>query len=106
MCGDFFFIHGEMRRIAGIERALASRADQRVLIGFGHVERVDEYRMSRRVLMTEASGGRIRGRPRLVWMDGATCESGLGQQRNDGGGCASMSERSERVESPGRYVTE
>ena len=34
------------------------------------------------------------------------CEGGLGQQSNDGGGCASMRERSERVESPGTYVTE
>ena len=33
-------------------------------------------------------------------------ESGLRQQRNDGGGCASMRVRSERVESPGTYVTE
>ena len=33
-------------------------------------ERRDEYRMARRVLMTEASGGRVRGRPRLGWMDG------------------------------------
>ena len=33
-------------------------------------------------------------------------EGGLGQQRNDGGGCATMRERSERVESPGTYVTE
>ena len=32
------------------------------------------------------------------------CEVGLGQQRNDGGGCASMRERSKRVESPGTYV--
>ena len=31
---------------------------------------------------------------------------GLGQQRNDGGGSVSMRERSERVESPGTYVTE
>ena len=30
----------------------------------------------------------------------------LRQQRNDGGGCAIMHERSERVESPGTYVTE
>ena len=30
----------------------------------------------------------------------------LGQQRNDGGGCSSMRERSERVENPGTYVTE
>ena len=35
-----------------------------------HVERMDEYRMARRVLMAEVSGGRVRGRPRLGWMDG------------------------------------
>ena len=33
-------------------------------------ERTDEYRMARRVLMAEVSGGRVRGRPRLGWMDG------------------------------------
>ena len=47
-----------------------SRADQRVLRWFGHVERMDEYRMARRVLMAEVSGGWVRGRQRLVWMDG------------------------------------
>ena len=31
---------------------------------------MDEYRMARRVLIAEASGGRVRGRPRLGWMDG------------------------------------
>ena len=36
----------------------------------GHVERMDEYRMARRVLMAEVSGGRVRGRPRLGFMDG------------------------------------
>ena len=41
----------EVRRRAGIERALVSRADQRVLRWFGHVERMDEYRIARRVLM-------------------------------------------------------
>ena len=35
-----------------------------------HVERMNDYRMARRVLMAEVSGGRIRGRPRLGWMDG------------------------------------
>ena len=60
----------EARRRAGIERELASRADLRVLRWFGHVERMDEYRMARRVLMAEVSGGWERGRPRLGWMDG------------------------------------
>ena len=54
-----------MRKRAGIERELASRADQRVFRWFGHVERMDEYRMARRVLMAEISGERVRGRPRL-----------------------------------------
>ena len=40
-----------------------------------------------------------------VRLDG-WCECGLGQQRNDGDGWASMHERSERVESPGAEVTE
>ena len=60
----------EVRRRAGIERELASRADQRVLRWFGHVERMDNYRMARRVLMAEVSGGWVRGRLRLGWMDG------------------------------------
>ena len=55
---------------AGIERELASRADQRVLRCFGHVERMDEYRLATRFFMAEGSEGRVRGRPRLGWMDG------------------------------------
>ena len=66
----------EVRRRAGIERELASRADQRVLRWFGHVERMDEYRIARRMLMAEVSGGRVRGRPRLGWMDGVKEELG------------------------------
>ena len=65
----------EVRRRAGIERELASRADQRVLRWFGHVERMDDYRMARSMLMAEVSGGRVR-------LDG-WCEGGLRQQRND-----------------------
>ena len=95
----------EVRSRAGIERELVSRADRRVLRWFGHVERTDEYRTARSVLMAEVSGGRVRWRPRLGLMDG-WCEGGLWQQRNDGGGCATTRERSERVESPGTYETE
>ena len=31
---------------------------------------MDEYYMTRRVLMAEVNGGRVRGRPRLGWTDG------------------------------------
>ena len=60
----------EVRRKVGIEREVASRADQRVLKWFGYVERMDDYRMVGWVLVAEVSGGRARVRPRLGWMDG------------------------------------
>ena len=66
----------EVRRRAGIEREFASRADQRVLRWFGHVERMNEYRLARRMLMAEVRGGRVRGRPRLGSMDGVNMALG------------------------------
>ena len=54
----------EVSRRAGIEMELESRADQRVLRWFGHVEKMNDYRMARRVLMAKVSGERVRGRPR------------------------------------------
>ena len=50
-----------MHRRAGIERELASRADQRVFRCFGHVEGIDEYRMARSVLMAEVVEFRYEG---------------------------------------------
>ena len=69
-CLEWIVRNEEVRRRAGIDRELASRADQRVLRWFGHVERMVDYCISRRVLLREVSGGRVRGRPRLGWMDG------------------------------------
>ena len=66
----------DVHRRAGIERELAGRADQRVLRWFGHVERMHEYRMARRVLIVEVSGGRERRRLRLGWMDGVNVALG------------------------------
>ena len=37
---------------------------------FGYVERMDEYRMARRVLMAEENEGRVRGTQRFGWMNG------------------------------------
>ena len=61
---------GEFYRRAVIERELTSRADQRELRWFGQVERTEEYRTARRVLMAEVSGGWVQWRPRLGWIDG------------------------------------
>ena len=86
-------------RRAEVEWELASKADQIVLRWFGHVDRMDEYHIARRVLMAEVNGGRVQGRQ--VRLDG-WCKSGLGQQKSDGGGCMSK----KRVESTGTYFTE
>ena len=69
-CREWIVRNKKVHSRAAIERELASRADQRVLRWFWHVERMDEYRMARRVLMAEVSGGRVRIRPGLGWMDG------------------------------------
>ena len=50
--------------------------------------------------MAEVSGGPVRGKPRLGCIDSV---GGLGQLRNDSGGCATMRER---VVSPYAYVTD
>ena len=75
----------------------------RVLRWFGRVERMDDYRMARRVLMAEVSGVRVRGRPRLGWMDGvkvALAHRGMTVEAAR----QLMGERPERVESPSTYV--
>ena len=95
----------EVRRRAGIERELASRADQRVLRWFGHVEIMDEYIPYGQKGVDGRSQWGTGTRETEVRLDGS-CEGGLGQQRGDGGGCAAVRERPERVESPGTYVTE
>ena len=66
---------------------------QRVLKRFGHVERIDEYRRARRMLMAEVSGRLIRGRPRLGWMVGVKV---VLQQMDDIEGCAKI--RVDRME--------
>ena len=60
----------EVRRRAGIERELVSRADQRVLRWFMHVERIHEFHTAQRVLMTEVSGRWVQGRLWLGWKNG------------------------------------
>ena len=90
---------------AGIERELASRADK-----------IREYMMvwacGNNGLVPYGQKG-VDGRSKWragtketeVRLDG-WCEGGLRPQRNDGGGYATMRQRSESVEGPGTYVSE
>ena len=56
-----------------------------------------------RVLMAEVSGGRVRGRPRLGWMDGV--KVALGNRGMTVEAARQCAKRPESVESPGTYVT-
>lgn len=51
-------------------KALSKRVDERVLGWFGHVERMYDERMTKKVYVSEVKGTRARGRPRMGWMDG------------------------------------
>ena len=44
--------------------------------------------MARWVLMAEASGGRVRGRPRLGWMDGVKAALGNSRMTVEAAQCA------------------
>ena len=60
----------EVRRRVGVDRSLADRVDQRVLRWYGHMERMNEERLTKRVWRAEVDGVRPRGRPKMRWMDG------------------------------------
>ena len=59
----------EVRRRTGVTRELAGRADQCVLRWFGHMERMDDDRLVKRIVKSEVQGARPRGRPTLGWKD-------------------------------------
>ena len=73
----------EIRRRCGKNVSVGERIDQGVLRWFGHVERMGEDRLVRRVYDSNVRGARSRGRPRKCWIDGVqeTLErKGLGIQ--------------------------
>ena len=51
-------------------RDLAARVDVNVLRWFGHVERMDNERLLKKVMNAKVDGRSARGRPRFGWMDG------------------------------------
>ena len=59
-----------VRLRTGMVKRLEERVDARVLRWFGHMERMDEGRLVKKVWKAEVSGRRPRGRPKFGWMDG------------------------------------
>ena len=59
-----------VRARTGVRRELAARVDMNVLRWFGHVERMDNERLLKKVMNAKVDGRSARGRPRFGWMDG------------------------------------
>ncbi len=59
----------EVRRRTGVVKELAERTEQRVLRWFGHLERLEEERLLKKITRSDVRGVRPRGRPRMGWLD-------------------------------------
>ena len=59
-----------VRARTGVRRELAVRVHMNVLRWFGHVERMDNERLLKKVMNVKVDGRSARGRPRFGWMDG------------------------------------
>ena len=59
-----------VRARTGVRRELAARVDVNILRWFGHVERMDNERLLKKVMNAKVDGRSARGRPRFGWMDG------------------------------------
>ena len=78
-----------VRARTGVRRELAARVDMNVLRWFGHVERMDNERLLKKVMNAKVDGRSARERPRFGWMDGV--KRALNDKRMD------MREASERA---------
>ena len=59
-----------VRARTGVRRKLAARVDMNVLRWYGHVERMDNERLLKKVMNAEVDMRSARGRRRFWWMDG------------------------------------
>ena len=59
-----------VRERTGVVKELAARVDMNVLRWFGHVERMEDERLLKRVMNAKVTGRGVRGRPRFGWLDG------------------------------------
>ena len=59
-----------VRNKTGMVQKLRDRVDACILRWFGHMMRLDETKLGKKVLKAEVRGRRPRGRPKFRWMDG------------------------------------
>ena len=53
-----------------MRKELAARVNINILRWFGHVERMESGRLTKKVMNSKVDGRNVRGRPWLGWMDG------------------------------------
>ena len=70
-----------VRERTGVRNELAARVDMNVLRWFGHVERMGDERLLKKVMNARVDGRGARGRPRFGWMDGV--KKALNDRRMD-----------------------
>ena len=59
-----------VRERTGVRKELAARVDMNVLRWYGHVERMEDERLLKKVMNAKVDGRGARVRPRFGWMDG------------------------------------
>ena len=59
-----------VRERVGVKEEMSKRVDRKVLKWFGHVERMGDERLTKKVYKSEVGGERPVGRPRFRWIDG------------------------------------
>ena len=69
-----------VRARTGVRRELAARVDMNVLRWFGHVERMDNERLLKKVMNAKVDGRSARGKPRFGWVG---VERALNDRRMD-----------------------
>ena len=57
-----------IRELCGVEKGVLERISESILRWFGHMERMDESRLVKRVYRGECVGYRGRGRPKNKWI--------------------------------------
>ena len=60
----------EVKELCGVDTDVIEKVERNTLRWFGHVERMESDRLTKRVYESGVEGGRVRGRPRVRWRDG------------------------------------
>jgi hypothetical protein len=61
-----------IRELCGVERGMNERINESLLRWFGHMERMDESRLVKRMYSSECEGSKPVGRPKKRWIESVT----------------------------------